>query len=630
MSDFEKDPYKSLRLDEEVFESICNQFEGAAGLEGMMEDADAEMFEAGPSISDRLGMGPIEGAPMDALEAIVLLTGRPSLFIQDGDYLDPPNDVLAQRLEQHRATIKASIAAVGRVDVLTLTDRYHMGTAWRISDDVLLTNRHVAATFARQRGGGIVFRRQMNGVPYKADVDFVREWERTGKNRVEVLEVLHMEPDSSAYPDMALLRIKDNGSLPEPLVLADKPPEPKEDIVVIGYPGDSPRDNDPGALARYFDGVYGVKRLSPGRVSKFSAGEIVFNHDCTTLGGNSGSAVIRPESGEVVGLHFAGTPEVNNWAASCMSLRQRLDAVRKRNYAVPAIPGREDEEPVAEARLTAQDFADREGYDPDFLADSVPLPVPTGDVAQQVTAVGDDASGELKYIHYSVVMRSDRRLALFTACNIDGGQAYRITRGRDRWQTDPRIPDEFQVGNALYRNNPLDRGHLVRRLDPAWGITREEADAASEDTFFYTNAAPQHENLNQRIWLGLENYVLENADNHDIKVSVFTGPVFHENDRTYRGIQIPESFWKVLAFRNSITRQLSATGYLLTQSEFLGNLEFVYGAYETYQVPIADLQSMTGLSFGDLADVDPLASEIADEAIGPRGNRIESLDQLML
>jgi endonuclease G len=328
-----------------------------------------------------------------------------------------------------------------------------------------------------------------------------------------------------------------------------------------------------------------------------------------------------------VGLHFAGSPEVNNWAASCTALRQRLNAVRKRNYAVPALESR-GEDLIREARITADELADRAGYDSEFLGDAVPLPVPVTELAKQVTPVGDDLGGELRYRHFSVVMHSKRRLAIFTACNIDGGRAYRITRGRDRWRTDPRIPEERQADNSLYRRNPLDRGHLVRRLDPAWGDTRAEADAAAEDTFFYTNAAPQHERFNQRIWLDLENYILENADNHDIRVSVFTGPVFKESDRVYRKIQIPESFWKVLVFRNGNGR-LSATGYLLTQSDFLSDLEFVYGAYETYQLPISDLTAMTGLDFGSLIEVDPL-NKTTEAAIGARGHCIKSLDDLIL
>ncbi|MFF3249309.1 DNA/RNA non-specific endonuclease [Streptomyces sp. NPDC002870] len=47
-----------------------------------------------------------------------------------------------------------------------------------------------------------------------------------------------------------------------------------------------------------------------------------------------------------------------------------------------------------------------------------------------------------------------------------------------------------RTGHPVYKNNPLDKGHLVRRLDPVWGTGRE-AETANSDTFHCTNAAPQ-------------------------------------------------------------------------------------------------------------------------------------------
>ena len=36
-------------------------------------------------------------------------------------------------------------------------------------------------------------------------------------------------------------------------------------------------------------------------------------------------------------------------------------------------------------------------------------------------------------------------------------------------------------------------------------------------------------------------------------------------------------------------------------------LEFAYGEYETYQVPVTKIEELTGLKFGDLPKYDPLA-----------------------
>ena len=135
-----------------------------------------------------------------------------------------------------------------------------------------------------------------------------------------------------------------------------------------------------------------------------------------------------------------------------------------------------DSLPQEEAVSIDPDYDDREGYDPEFLGRGereVPLPklsaVQRRAAARRVHVLPGDDQHELKYHHYSVVMNGRRRLAFFTAVNIDGKKAREITRERDKWFFDPRISRDEQIGNELYASNPFDRGHLVRRLDPAWG-----------------------------------------------------------------------------------------------------------------------------------------------------------------
>jgi hypothetical protein len=71
-----------------------------------------------------------------------------------------------------------------------------------------------------------------------------------------------------------------------------------------------------------------------------------------------------------------------------------------------------------------------------------------------------------------------------------------------------------------------------------------------------------HPNLNRRTWLELEDHILKSADNHDLKVSVFTGPLFRADDMSYRGkYQLPAEFWKVVVMVKP-GRKLSATAYL--------------------------------------------------------------------
>ncbi|WP_404854351.1 DNA/RNA non-specific endonuclease, partial [Escherichia coli] len=44
---------------------------------------------------------------------------------------------------------------------------------------------------------------------------------------------------------------------------------------------------------------------------------------------------------------------------------------------------------------------------------------------------------------------------------------------------------------------------------------------------------PQVAQLNQRSWLSLEDYVLQNARSEGFRISVFTGPVFRDDDPLY-------------------------------------------------------------------------------------------------
>ena len=244
------------------------------------------------------------------------------------------------------------------------------------------------------------------------------------------------------------------------------------------------------------------------------------------------------------------------------------------------------------------------GYDPNFLSDSREIPLPKLSAALEKDALPVKTGGKvLHYTHFSIVMSKSRRLALYTAVNIDGNKLLALKRAKDKWYFDPRIDSKYQCGPALYDTNDLDRGHLVRRLDPVWG---ELAGKANEDTFHFTNCAPQHKNFNQKTWQELEDYILNNSRNHQLKVSVFTGPVFRSDDVVYRDqFQIPAEFWKVAGMGKE-DDMLSATAYLQTQKNLIHDLEFAYGQYKTYQVPITKIENITGLDFGNLRNYDPL------------------------
>jgi endonuclease G len=246
------------------------------------------------------------------------------------------------------------------------------------------------------------------------------------------------------------------------------------------------------------------------------------------------------------------------------------------------------------------DYAARGGYDPGFLGVPLPLPAPGPNAPV--------ASAELRYHHFSVVMHRVRRLALCTAVNVDGAHTDARPRSDDRWILDPRLPREEQTGAEVYADNALDRGHLVRRLDPSWGPL---ARAANDDTFHYTNSAPQHHafNAGSTLWLGLEEYLLGTARRDRLRISVLAGPVLAPDDPPYRGVLLPRQFWKVVAVVDRGGR-LVVTGYVLGQDAFLPSVlaEATFGAYRTFQVPVSMIGALTGLDLSAYAAADPLGT----------------------
>ncbi|MET8012853.1 DNA/RNA non-specific endonuclease [Streptomyces sp. NPDC005271] len=261
--------------------------------------------------------------------------------------------------------------------------------------------------------------------------------------------------------------------------------------------------------------------------------------------------------------------------------------------------------------VSRESLTNRKGYNPRFLGPAVPLPLPAGPGTETVI---------LPYTNFSVVFRPDRRLAAATAVTIDGAHLLDVPRNDD-WRFDPRIPEAQQAGHPVYKNNPLDKGHLVRRRDPVWG---PDASTANSDTFHYTNAAPQMDIFNQgkELWQGLENFLLDHAEQFDRKLTVFTGPVLEDSDPPYRGIQVPLRFWKVAVFMQD--GDLAATAYVLDQSPDLSKDAAAramaeaaragdpppLGAFRTFQVPVADIARLTGLDLGPLPAADRLPTAV--------------------
>lgn len=270
------------------------------------------------------------------------------------------------------------------------------------------------------------------------------------------------------------------------------------------------------------------------------------------------------------------------------------------------------------------------GYNGEFLRAGLELPSPS-----ETTIL-------LDYTHFSVRFRPDRRLAAIVAVNIEGSQLDPLAR-EGTWHFDSRVPEEQQAGPDVYANNAFDRGHLVRRLDPVWGDPAT-AKTANQETFVFTNAAPQIDKFNQgkQLWSGLEDHVLGHAGAFGARMSVFTGPVFRDDDPPYRGVHVPRKFWKIAAWTNDA--ELGAAGFVVDQTPLLDEVEMEkvtkerllaeepppLGPFRTFQVPIKDIEDITGLSLDVLVSADRLARGQRDLGEKPKAIHLEAMEQIRL
>ncbi|MFD4502675.1 DNA/RNA non-specific endonuclease [Streptomyces sp. NPDC058457] len=300
-------------------------------------------------------------------------------------------------------------------------------------------------------------------------------------------------------------------------------------------------------------------------------------------GGDSGAAWLFKQNGRpgkvIAGLHFggesAGDPDDHALACLSSSVFEKLGISLQQ-------PTPEEVQPLL-------------GYNPQFLDEQIDVPRLSAQLSGD--AVRLDGTEVIDYTHFSLTLSKKRRLPIWVSWNIDGASLKKLSRSGIPFTKDPRLPANTQVGNELYETNRLDRGHIARRADLLWG-SLPEAHKANTDSFFYTNITPQMDDFNQSakdgLWGELEDAVFADVDVDDLKVSVFGGPVFQEDDRVYRGVKIPREFWKVIGF---VERgELKAKAFLLTQN--LDQLEVLdLDEFRVFQVTLDELEQRTHIRF---------------------------------
>ena len=419
-------------------------------------------------------------------ESIILRRERPVLAIFENEtkleFADSADsEIWKERLFKAKAILEPAIRAIGRVELRGGRLSW-VGTGWLVADNIVVTNRHVANEFAQRAGQGFSFRMGASE-RMAASLDFLEEIGNPKDLVFKLVKVLHIE--AAPGPDVAFFEIEKGSGidkLASPIPLA-KDVRRSDSVATIGYPAFDSRIPDVDLMERLYGKVYDKKRLAPGAVTR--VGEQI-EHNCTTLGGCSGAAVIDLSNGEALGLHFSGSFLATNYAvradvvrnllmsigsgttirrvqpdspssttqkASDVRFRTPLPAPRTLSITIPLTISlslgsatsiapadmslrRAKADVVGDAALQGdgeearpEDYADRDGYLPAFLGKGIDVPLPVvRDASEDVLRFEDRSreETELRYEHFSVVMSRSRRMCFFSAVNINGKTSKKI------------------------------------------------------------------------------------------------------------------------------------------------------------------------------------------------------------
>eukprot|EP00531_Pseudo-nitzschia_arenysensis_P010925 CAMPEP_0116127468 /NCGR_PEP_ID=MMETSP0329-20121206/6855_1 /TAXON_ID=697910 /ORGANISM="Pseudo-nitzschia arenysensis, Strain B593" /LENGTH=425 /DNA_ID=CAMNT_0003621567 /DNA_START=105 /DNA_END=1382 /DNA_ORIENTATION=+ len=275
------------------------------------------------------------------------------------------------------------------------------------------------------------------------------------------------------------------------------------------------------------------------------------------------------------------------------------------------------------------DLQDQIGYKPVFLGETFKLGLPTFSASLQQNVLikkepNFDATGSWReYIHYSVATNKTRRQPICVAVNINQNFIQKTTRTvKLRFGNDTKIGEEYQTPDSYF--GPIwNRGHMSRRETAVWSSNRdlakrnEEALAAEKDTYYFSNACLQHRYLNQDEWVKVENWVRDLAEDKNDKITVFSGPIYNDEEKSELPTQfigfrnkyiaeIPLAFFKVVCFIDE-NENLATRSFIFPQDHEFGSgdrkkvdtLQDKNGKSKLsdFQVPIADVEGATGLVF---------------------------------
>lgn len=243
---------------------------------------------------------------------------RPALFSAKGELPDLPDEATGAfpNWQKFRSSMKSFLYAIGRIDRCAEkpgNSDESVGTGFLISGTLLVTNKHVL--WELSGGTGLL-------EPGQAVVRFGQEYKIAPDPKPASISIVRAV---AAHPtlDLALLEVEPIavrvGRLP--LELDSRPPEEGDAVVTVGYPFPDTVRN-PLFVRQVFGQTYGVKRAAPGEVTTVESPYVY--HDCSTLGGNSGSPLLAMDTARVIAVHGRGGFTTRNEAIGARTVRTFL------------------------------------------------------------------------------------------------------------------------------------------------------------------------------------------------------------------------------------------------------------------------------------------------------------------
>jgi S1-C subfamily serine protease len=294
MADAAEGFHDLLETAERILAGAPNVREGFQGVRAIIGPS---KFPEGEDLAqagmDALRRGQVPSPAQIAALQSVIKALRPSLLSERGLLETLPAyqryaPGVVEEWNAFRAKARPLLYSVGRIDRVDGSSRDALATGFVVAAGVLATNTHVLDALSAgerrlEKGQAVVLFGQEFGVA-------------PDRPAVAITQVLAVHPSL----DMCLLEIED--AAVSSWEIDSSALGKGARIAAIGYPQDDPRS--PVFRDVIFQNRYGVKRGAPGEI-RGTAPSAVF-HDCSTLGGNSGSPLVDLQTGRVVGIHRDG------------------------------------------------------------------------------------------------------------------------------------------------------------------------------------------------------------------------------------------------------------------------------------------------------------------------------------